>query len=50
MSDTEYTHTGYEYLGSQQEAIDENELAVEDFSNMYEQALIVSIPTSAAYR
>lgn len=52
MSDIEYTHTGYEYFCSQREAIDENKLhlAVEDFSNMYEQALIVSIQISAPYR
>lgn len=52
MSDTEYRHTGYEYFCSQQEVIDENNMhvAVEDFSNMYEQALIVSMQISAPYR
>lgn len=42
MPDTKYTHTGYEHLYSQQEATDENKLhlAVEDFSDMYEQAFV----------
>lgn len=47
-----HTHTEYENLCSQQEAIDNNKvhLAVEDFSNMYEQALILSIQISAPHR
>lgn len=38
MSDTEFTHAGYDCLCSQQEAADESKLhlACEDFSNTHE--------------